>query len=220
MSSFGAFGKIPVLGDFFRTGLSTGFVSGWDDWLQRRMSETSDVLGERWEGCYMSAPIWRFSLAAKLVGEDAVTGVLMPSVDRVGRKFPLTLAATHAEPDNAVVGHFARGLVFEMLESLALDALDDRMTLELLKERLAQISLPEAPLTSVCTGSLARVRGDGTLDSALAATAFTPVSAEATIWTSHIDREARLLVCDGLPGTTQMIELLDAEAAIWQGEAA
>jgi len=220
MSSFGAFGKIPVLGDFFRTGLGNGFVSEWDTWLQLRMSEASEALGERWEGCYMSAPIWRFSLAAGLAGDDAVTGVLMPSVDRVGRKFPLTLAATHEMPDDALVAHFANDAVFQMLESLALDALDDGMTLEHLKDRLAEVPLPAAPVVSRLPKGFASVQGEGALEPALAAGMGSAVSDGSSIWTSHIDGEARLAVCEGLPGTGRMIELLDTDAAIWRGEAA
>lgn len=220
MIAFGAFGKMPVLGDFFRTGLGNGFVSGWDDWMQLRMSEASETLGERWDECYMSAPIWRFSLAAGLVGEDAVIGVLMPSVDRVGRKFPLTLAATRDEPENALVGHFASGQVFETLEGLALDALDDAMTLDLLKERLAQIELSEKPVSSTRSGTVARVQGEGTLDAALAALNVAPVREGASIWTAHIDGDARLAVCDGLPGASRMIDLLDTDAEIWRGDAA
>lgn len=220
MSSFGAFGKIPVLGDFFRTGLGNGFVSGWDNWLQDRMSETSEVLGERWEGCYMSAPIWRFSLAAGLAGDEAVTGVLMPSVDRVGRKFPLTMAATHAVPDNILVAHFANDPVFQLLEGLALDALDDGMTLDHLKDRLAEVRLQEPPVVSKHPEGLANVQGEGALSPALAAVMGLPVPDGSGIWTSHIDGEARLAVCEGLPGTGRMIEMLDTDAAIWRGAAA
>jgi type VI secretion system protein ImpM len=35
-AAFGAFGKMPSLGDFFRFGLPADFVSAWDDWLQWR----------------------------------------------------------------------------------------------------------------------------------------------------------------------------------------
>ena len=45
----------------------------------------------------MMAPIWRFALAPGVAGPLPMLGVMMPSVDRVGRQFPLTLAAPMAE---------------------------------------------------------------------------------------------------------------------------
>ncbi len=50
-------------------------------------------LGEAWLPAYLVAPVWRFVLGRDTMGPHAVAGVLMPSVDRVGRYFPLVLAA-------------------------------------------------------------------------------------------------------------------------------
>ncbi len=41
----------------------------------------------------MEAPIWRFLLPAGACGAQAALGVWLPSVDRVGRQFPLALCA-------------------------------------------------------------------------------------------------------------------------------
>ena len=101
---YGAYGKLPALGDFVRIGLGRDFVSAWDEWLQSGLLALSESLGEQWEALYMSAPIWRFSLQAGDAGPAPVSGVMMPSVDRVGRKFPLTLAA---QQDGGGVGRLA-----------------------------------------------------------------------------------------------------------------
>jgi type VI secretion system protein ImpM len=42
---------------------------------------------------YLSGPVWRFILSGGLCDEQPWCGLLMPSVDRVGRYFPLTIAA-------------------------------------------------------------------------------------------------------------------------------
>jgi type VI secretion system protein ImpM len=88
----GFFGKIPARGDFVRAGLPTGFVAAWDDWLQHMLSGSRKALGEDWQPAWMEAPIWRFLLQPGVCGPDAALGVFMPSVDRAGRLFPLTLA--------------------------------------------------------------------------------------------------------------------------------
>lgn len=93
-AQMGFFGKLPARGDFVRAGLPSGFVSPWDDWWQRMLTGSRQELGEQWEPAWMEAPVWRFLLQAGACGPDAALGVFMPSVDRAGRLFPLTIAWT------------------------------------------------------------------------------------------------------------------------------
>ena len=89
----GLFGKLPARGDFVQLGLPGGFVRPWDAWLQRVMAASQDRMGADWLPAFLESPIWCFALPPGLCGAGAVLGLLMPSVDRVGRYFPLTLAA-------------------------------------------------------------------------------------------------------------------------------
>lgn len=75
-----------------RAGLPRGFVSAWDAWLSVVIPASQAVLGEAWLDAWMEAPVWRFALPPRQCGPDAVLGLWMPSVDRAGRHFPLTLA--------------------------------------------------------------------------------------------------------------------------------
>ena len=50
-------------------------------------------MGEDWLPAFLEAPVWRFILSAGLCGERAALGLMLPSVDRAGRYFPLTFAA-------------------------------------------------------------------------------------------------------------------------------
>jgi len=68
-------------------------VTPWDAWFQAVLAESRALLGDRWLPAWMEAPVWRFLLDAGMCGPDAVLGLWMPSVDRVGRAFPLTIAA-------------------------------------------------------------------------------------------------------------------------------
>uniref|UniRef100_UPI0013C2CB68 type VI secretion system-associated protein TagF n=1 Tax=Pseudomonas viridiflava TaxID=33069 RepID=UPI0013C2CB68 len=45
-----------------------------------------------WLDAYLVSPLWRFAVPANLLGSQPVAGVMMPSIDRVGRYFPLTIA--------------------------------------------------------------------------------------------------------------------------------
>jgi len=89
----GLFGKLPAHGDFVRRGLPTSFCEPWDAWLQRGLDAARTALGEvGWAATWDAAPAWRFVLPPGACGPDAAAGVMLPSADSVGRRFPLTLA--------------------------------------------------------------------------------------------------------------------------------
>ena len=121
----GFYGKLPSLGDFVGRRVPDRIIERWDAWLQESMASSRAALGERWLDLYLTAPMWRFFAHRGVLAEQPVAGVVFPSVDRVGRYFPLTVFATL--PDDAV------GLVvaercanwFERVEDLVLAQLDD-----------------------------------------------------------------------------------------------
>ena len=88
----GFFGKLPARGDFVRAGLPRSFTDPWDAWLRQVLPASRRILGEAWEPAWLEAPVWRFALPPGVCGPEPVTGLWLPSVDRVGRYFPLTLA--------------------------------------------------------------------------------------------------------------------------------
>jgi type VI secretion system protein ImpM len=91
----GFYGKLPTQGDFLCRQLPESFVQPWDAWLQAGMGQARRILGEGgFAEAWPSAPAWRFRLPALACGPDPVAGLLLPSEDLVGRRFPLTLAAT------------------------------------------------------------------------------------------------------------------------------
>ena len=89
----GLYGKVPAHGDFVRRGLPSSFVAPWDAWLQDAVAAAREALGIGWSDAWDHAPAWRFALPAGACGPDAVAGVMLPSQDTVGRRFPVTLAA-------------------------------------------------------------------------------------------------------------------------------
>ena len=86
----GWFGKLPGMGDFAHRRLPEAFRAVWDQWLQRGMSRLRDRAD--WTERYLEAPIWCFALGRQVAGDRAWIGVLMPSVDGVGRYFPFAIA--------------------------------------------------------------------------------------------------------------------------------
>ena len=88
----GFYGKLPCLGDFVTRRLPRELIAPWDQWLQESLTSSRTQLGNDWLDRYLTSPLWRFVLSPGVAGQVGWTGVLMPSVDRVGRYFPLTLS--------------------------------------------------------------------------------------------------------------------------------
>jgi type VI secretion system protein ImpM len=125
-NSPGLYGKLPVLGDFVTRRLPARFVDTWDNWLQNALSASRQQLGSGWLDIYLTSPIWRFTLSPGICGPTVWAGVLMPSVDKVGRYFPLTLAVSIDASQVLPTDLFLNGTGwFERLEQLALSALKD-----------------------------------------------------------------------------------------------
>ncbi|MEM6939697.1 MAG: type VI secretion system-associated protein TagF [Pseudomonadota bacterium] len=219
-TGFGAFGKIPALGDFFQLNAPPGFVRVWDDWVQSAMVAGAEAGGTGWDAQYMSAPIWRFTLTAGLAGPAKVMGVFMPSVDRVGRRFPLALMAAVEREGPAALDHLDQTDTFEALEDLALASLDDDMNRDRLAEGLQAFAAPEprafAPLhqrgralvmTQSDPHSIAPELAVGLLN--------THPMALPSLWSATLDGRSRVLICDGLPGAHEAPALFDLTAPLW-----
>lgn len=212
-AGFGAYGKVPAHGDFLRLDLSAGFIRAWDDWLQRAVVAVRSALGERWAECYYAAPIWRFSLPPGLAGETGMSGVMMPSVDRVGREYPLVLAAP-AGVGCAALRHFVNMAAFERLEEIALAALDNDTDRAGLSEALSAVRLEE-PQDE--TGDPAAYRGAVAPEQALAARWVGERHGRPALWSAVLEGENRLLLTAGLPGPEEARALFDISAPLWAG---
>ena len=89
----GFYGKLPARGDFVRSGLPRSFTDPWDEWLGTMIAGSRARMGEAWLPAYLEAPVWRFYLPTGVCGVLPVVGLMIPSVDKAGRYFPLTFAA-------------------------------------------------------------------------------------------------------------------------------
>ena len=85
----GWYGKLPGLGDFAARRLDKAMVGVWDGWLQDGLQALRQQPG--WLDAYLQSPVWCFALGAGVLGPQRWLGVMMPSVDAVGRYFPLAI---------------------------------------------------------------------------------------------------------------------------------
>lgn len=147
----GWFGKLPGLGDFAHRRMPEAFRELWDHWLQHGFARLRQQ-HEDWTQRYLEGPLWFFVLAPQVAGPRPWVGVLMPSVDGVGRYFPFTVAAELAQPLDAIPAADAALLVcwWQQAAQASLQALEqdlDAPRFDALLEQLPALEqAPDAPL--------------------------------------------------------------------------
>ena len=136
----GWFGKMPALGDFASRRLPDVWIAGWDAWLQHELVSARDALSDdAWLSLYLVAPVRRFWLAPGLLTPQAWLGVLMPSVDSVGRHFPFTLATPLRNGHAELVDALANDDWLDLADALARQALDPSFDVAALEQAIAQL---------------------------------------------------------------------------------
>lgn len=152
----GFFGKLPSRGDFIGRHLPKSFTGPWDGWLQTAIAHSRDQLGENWREYYCTSPVWRFALGPGLCGSAAYAGIMMPSMDRVGRYYPLTIAAMLAQDWPLFALPTSGEAWFRQAEGLALAALErDELDLDHFSQQISALGAPSAdalPATSPASG--------------------------------------------------------------------
>ncbi|MDR4515597.1 type VI secretion system-associated protein TagF [Nitrosomonas sp.] len=138
----GWYGKIPAMGDFTSRRLPPEFIQFWDTWLQNSIIASRAQLGENWLNLYLNCPIWRFVLMPKLYDQSIWTGILMPSVDKVGRYFPLTIAIQLEALPGVLTTIINAQNWFKNIEQLALRSLNAGFSPDNLDQNLLEHPFP------------------------------------------------------------------------------
>lgn len=139
----GYFGKLPARADFVIGQCPKGFLKLWEAFLLKGLSQSRLDLGGSWKDAYMTMPIWRFDLVLQeqsdpaLQEERVVAGAFMPSVDRVGREYPLTVAAEVEDGSGVEMGHW-----FDAAETVLLSALQEDVDFGAFQRTVADLPVP------------------------------------------------------------------------------
>jgi type VI secretion system protein ImpM len=214
----GFFGKVRHHGDFVTRRLPLPMRLVLDDWLQHVLVRSRLDLGADWLPLWLNSPLWRFAIGSDVCGPQAWTGVMMPSLDRVDRCFPLViafeLAAVPALPACLGTG----SAWFAALEDLALSTLEPDFAIEAFDAALLALQGPPhactvrqaachaMPVDGPCVTSLA---GGG-----VSALAHRPLGSGSAWWTEGSPRVTpSLALCNGLPQPQTFTALLDGRWA-------
>ncbi|MEO8279240.1 MAG: type VI secretion system-associated protein TagF [Ideonella sp.] len=139
--AIGLFGKLPSQGDFVSRRLPWEFTSAWDDWLQAGISHARSLIGADWNETYLTAPLWRFQLQPGVIGASGWIGLWFPSVDRVGRQFPLALFEPLPPGWDGRYAVIEQDESFFSVEDVALRGLDPRLNFDSFDRSLDGLSL-------------------------------------------------------------------------------
>ncbi|TPM27841.1 type VI secretion system-associated protein TagF [Mesorhizobium sp. B2-2-2] len=127
----GFYGKMPATGDFVTRRLTGDFVRGWDRWLAQHIVP---LFGSEFWPCTTAL---RFLAGPASFGASA--GIIVRSTDRVGRQFPLTIAAQLAE---APVRLSEAEAWFSSIEDAAIAAQQGELTPDKLDAALGAMPVP------------------------------------------------------------------------------
>lgn len=120
------YGKTPTRRDFIAVATPKTFLSIWEPWVHSCVAASRQSMGDNWRESFLTMPIWRFWLGAEICGAAAL-GAIMPSMDGVGRYFPLTFAVmAQSEEEFAPPEIDPRGAWFEAVENYLLATLESR----------------------------------------------------------------------------------------------
>ncbi len=140
----GAYGKVPQMGDFVRVGCKP--MPAFEQWLEAGMAAGEKKHGATWPAVYGAGAIHAFAFRPAAAARDGsvLVGVLKPSHDSVGRKFPLVVFAQLPEQRVAALPHLLPLLLGDFLEAATVAAMDvDGVTsASQYQERIQRIAPP------------------------------------------------------------------------------
>ena len=223
-------GKLPSHGDFLNRHLDPEFSAKWNEWMLNVLNVSKAQLGDNWLNYYLVSPIWRFALNPGICGSTGATGILMPSVDSVGRYYPLTIASsTNSGPTTVLDDHDDW---YAACEQIALSTLNDNFSFDVFMEQISKFApLPNRqlrPNQSICAYTASQATAItlrygagghmiGDVYSALADDQFRGSHRNYSLWWTGGGENfpATLLVCEGLPSVGQFSALLDGQYRQW-----
>ncbi len=221
----GYYGKMPSHGVFISHDLDQSFIRTWHNWLQEIIAYSRTKLGEAWLDIYLTSPLWRFVTSPGVCTDDAWAGVIMPSVDRVGHNFPLTVVHPLPSGYNPVQVAAEYGSWFQQAEALALSVLESDFQRDALDAGVNALSLPPAEQPAAAaplSGEAWRLglHEEGLLGPALDGLAqrllVERMGGYSLWWTSGSQRlTPTLLAARGLPTAERFPALLDGDWRRW-----
>lgn len=221
----GLFGKLPQQPDFISRHLSPEFTDAFHHWLQSALTVTREQLGEGWLDAYLTSPVWCFAIDAGICGAEAAMGVMIPSVDEVGRYYPLALV--HVGAHRPWSAYISASDWYHEAERVLLSALEESTRYSDLVDAFESMPTPSCrPLTyfqcaegegRACMVALGESSGAAAGMPGLTERAYGRLLGRHSLWwTAGSQRvEPCLLITAEMPEPGQVAAMLDGQWQRW-----
>ncbi|UTV99817.1 type VI secretion system-associated protein TagF [Marinomonas rhizomae] len=135
----GIYGKVPAHPDFISDTLHADISNELYDWAQTVMFHSREKMSEsQWLPAYLVSPIWRMVVPKNEQRTHEWVGVMVPSVDALGRYFPLFIVFETEFKSLTVEWLFKECTdLFKVMEEVAMSALQQQLNFSQLKRLLA-----------------------------------------------------------------------------------
>ena len=218
------YGKVPAKRDFIAIGAPREFLHAWEPWMQAGLSASQQTMRDGWRDAFLTAPIWRFWLGADICGMT-IAGAFMPSLDGVGRYYPLTVFA-YADPGMPIPPPDldAQDEWFAASEEFLLSTLHNDVAFDAITAALDRLAPPQVQssntledgmivVTEGCVGMPAAARAHSdVLGSLRVANHFSTYAAASFWWTLGGDAYRPFaLSCRGMPSPFLFANMLTGQ---------
>jgi type VI secretion system protein ImpM len=226
--STGLFGKLPAHGDFIHRNLPSDVINIWDEWLQHFIASSRAQMGEEWLNIYLTSPVWRFVFSPGVLDNNSWSGVMIPSVDKVGRYYPFTVLTKIPAAINPLDFMPQNTNWFDQIENVLIDALESDMTADdviqtietfqiVLDTRYEKV-MPATTNSSQVIKLISNEEQPHTLYSYLLDASLRKAHASYSVWsTLGSERvEPCIFSVQGLPAIDGIPAMMDGEWQHWQ----
>jgi type VI secretion system protein ImpM len=218
-TTIGFFGKLPGAGDFVVRGFDRPLVAALTSWTDMLVSHLKLGAGDEWTAVFDRLQPVAWVAGAGVCGAAPFAGLIRPSMDRVGRRYPLIVGLS-LPPDARVAPTASAGQGwFDYLDGLVYDAWSPGLGAEALAAALAEA--PPFPEVARDVSMIAEpVKGGGwhvrwsgeTRPRDLAAylldaTAGAGLARHSLFWTGPLQDGGDVLIVSGMPTADQLLAM-------------
>jgi len=212
-------------GDFIHRNLPVSFLTPWDEWLQLYIAGSREQIGDEWLNIYLTSPIWRFALSSGVIDQYNWGGIILPSVDQVGRYYPFSIATPLPTGINPVEFISSNTAWFESIEELALQTLNEQHQIDELIDAINIIEndFPPSRQKSAQSIETDAIQINMTSDEASSGTAYrclldsllTTTHNSYSVWSTQGSELITpcLLATQGLPSIDKIPAMIDGQWA-------